>query len=85
MLQRRHMPQAAHSSSADGGVPGMMCLASLQARTPSERSRTEAQQANVRAMGLIGLFLIVPLPIALIFMMTWLLIPAHRPSGPHRA
>jgi hypothetical protein len=36
-------------------------------------------------MGWIGLFLIVPLPIATIFMFTWLLLPTHRPPGPHHA
>lgn len=80
ILQRRHLPR-----TATGGVPRVLCLTGLQPPPPRERSRTEVQRDNVRAMGWIGLFLIVPLPITTIFILIWLLLPKHRPPGPHRA
>jgi hypothetical protein len=67
-------------------APALMCRAGLpEAETPPP-SRTSLQAANVRAMGWIGAFLIVPLPLALVFAATWLASAPRRRAGPgHRS
>jgi hypothetical protein len=65
--------------------PAVMCLAGLPNAALEERSRTDVQRANVQAMGWIGLFLVVPVPLAAIFVLTWLIVPSHRPRGPRHA